>query len=164
MEATQYRWRSRDDFSRDLCIYEITRSTDTFSFVVMIFQYSKVGDYQLFHDLFSDPSWDIHRGTDGQVSDDVKFCIGLWEELGLVGKYGSLQPIHIKPDPSRSPTVFHNTLENIMNMKYGCGHVKFEETPPLEYTPSKVVPLVLDVRMSDLEVEEAIMKGIEKSL
>lgn len=170
-EPTQYKWRRKDDVTRNICVYEITRSTDQIPFTVLIHDYTTRGDIQLFSDLFWSDDWDEERGKDGQVSDDVKFCIQLWKDLGLKIKTGEdFQPKHIVHDLERFPTVYRNTLENVMNIRYGCGHTKVFDNMNCMYVNSTQegniirVPVKLDVNMTDEQVETTIKNAIDKKL
>lgn len=150
--VTEYSWRRKDDFSRDLCVYEITKSTQKVPFTVIIFHYSERGDAPLFPALFWSNDWDEGRGLDGNVTDDVQFCISFWKHLGLEKVHGPFKPCHIEHDLTCTPpSIYRNTLEKVMDLRFGNGNVV-------------TIPLDLSINMSEQDVEAAIMKGIEKSL
>lgn len=135
---TRYSWRFAQDETRDLGIYEIQREKYIdmngnieakleLPFTVIITDFSKKGKKQLFSDIFFSEDWDILRGTDGFISDDVQFCINLWKEFGLDKELGEdFQPKHINHDDIlRRPLLFRNSFEKVMSEKYGCGHTDF---------------------------------------
>ncbi len=122
--TTQYSWCFQEDKTRDIGIFEITRSTTTTPYTVLIHNYSKTGPIQLFSDIFYAPSWDINRGEDGVVSEDVCFLIGLWDELGLLKEKGeAFHPKHITYEPDRYPTVYRKCITDVMAQLYGNGMV-----------------------------------------
>ena len=164
----QYSWKSKDDPSRDLRIYEITRNDNKKPFTVVLRSFSKVGDKQLFSDLFWSDDWDEVRGKDGTVSDDIKFCIGLWKELGLEDVHGAFHPKHIEHDLDRFPIVYRNTLENVMSAQFGqgCGHsiVVDDKDHVQTDTSHPVIPLVFDCSESEEEVNRKIFNSMQKYL
>jgi len=130
-DQVHYSWRFKDDVSRNIRVYEIRRryfkkssgSHDDSErpFTVIIYDYTDVRDKKLFSDLFYSDDWDTTRGSDGNVSNDVKFCCELWREFGLDKLYGDFSPAHIEHDLTRAPPkVYRNTLENVMSDQYGC--------------------------------------------
>ncbi len=162
---TQYKWAFDQDKSRNIKIFEITRSTDPVPFTVLIHDYTTRGDKQLFSDLFFSDEWDECRGEDGQVSDDVRFCIQLWRDLGLTELLGEdFHPKHIEHDTDRWPTVYRNTMENVMSRKYGCGHSQVIIGHSTEYVDDGIirVPLNLTVGESDESIIDKISQGIVK--
>ena len=136
---TKYSWRYKDDKSRDIRVYEIRRAFTIFNddnvpegldtseipFTVVLHRYSQTGDKPLFSDLFYCDDWDENRGSDGKTSHDVRFCCSLWEDLGLHKENGPFTPSCIEHDLQRAPAVYRNKLENVMNIRYGCGHQTF---------------------------------------
>ena len=158
----EYKWQFKQDKSRDLGIHEIIRRDGQVEepFTVIIYNYSKVGDKQLFPDLFYSDDWDVGR-SDKHISDDVKFCINLWKQLGLEVEHGPFHPKHIVHDLSRSPIVYRNTMENVMNRKYGCGHTDFLDEPnPVTESSPHVIPLNFTVGESDESICQKIAQGI----
>lgn len=165
--ATQYKWKLLEDKSRDIAIYEITRSTDKIPHTILLHQYSKCGPQQLFSDLFFSDDWDECRGKDGNVSDDVKFCIELWKLLGCEESTGeSFQPKHIIHEMNRYPTVYRNTAENIMNIKYGCHSIEIHDEidTTLPEKNKLVIPLTFDCTESDEEITNKIQLAMEVEL
>lgn len=160
---TEYFWKFKTDESRNFGIHEITRINGDRRepFTVIIYNYSDVGDKQLFPDLFYSDDWDEGRSA-SVISSDVKFCIHLWKYLGLEEKYGVFHPRHIEHDLDRSPIVYRNTMENVMNRKFGCGHSRFEnavkETPVANDTAT--IKLDLTVGESDESIYEKIATGM----
>ncbi len=118
-EGPQYKWRFFDHPKRDIRVYEIVRSDCDKPWTIILFDYSKVGDEQLFSDIFYSVKWDEKRGDDGKVSYDIKFLINLWVELGLDKKYGSLAPRHIVYDDSRMPSVYRTPAVDVITQKFG---------------------------------------------
>ena len=158
----QYKWQFKEDKTRDLGIHEIIRLNDGKEepFTVIIHGYSKVGDKQLFPDLFYSDDWDLGRSAD-VISDDVQFCIHLWKQLGLEKEHGPFHPKHIVHDLDRSPIVYRNTLDNVMNIKYGCGHSQFVDTTnPVTKSSPHVIPLNFTVGESDESIYDKIAKGM----
>ena len=141
---TKYAWRFKADETRDLGIFEIRRSfyrgilpngdnqwdeTEA-PFTVVIYKYREQGDAFLFRSLFYCDDWDKLRGADGKISDDIQFCCELWEDLGLKRTFGQFSPPHIQWNTDNAPPIiYRNTMENVMNIKYGCGHTDIFEKP-----------------------------------
>ena len=150
-----YSWQFKEDKSRDFGIHEIKRGDDPFT--VIITQFSKVGHKQLFSDLFYSDDWD--EGRSDIPSNDVKFCIKLWNHLGLDKEHGPFHPRHIEHSLDRSPLVYRNTLENVMNIKYGCGHTQFV-TNVIESSSPHVVKLDISFQDSEETIFEKISKGL----
>lgn len=169
MVKLNYTWRRIDDHSRNLCAYEIQRANDKLPYTILIFNYTTIGDKQLFSDLFYASSWDERRGLDNEVSDDVKFCMSLWRELGLYDRYGEdFQPKHIEHDLDRVPQVYRKSIEQVFAKRFGTGEVetceccasyncKREESQPI------VIPLNLDIHDTDEEVANKIIESMEYS-
>jgi len=122
---SRYAVQSFNNMKMDIKIFEIRKEFHELPWTVIIFNHSKVGDRQLFSDLFSTQSWDKYRGEDGVVSDDVRFCINYWNELGMVEKYGPFVPECIQFDEDRMPAVYRSTADKVLMQKFGAGH-KFE--------------------------------------
>lgn len=171
--GVQYKWRMEPDYSRDLMVYEIWRSTDKVPHTIIIQQFSTFGHAQMFKDLFFSDDWDRERGNDGQVSDDIKFCCELWAELGLKEILGEeFQPKHIAHDSDRYPRVYRNTLENVMSIKYGCGHTEIIDTMDYEHienaeretTATTVIPLTFNIDETEDEMYKKLMDGIQEGL
>ena len=159
-----YTWKRIDDHSRNLSAYEIKRTKDTLPYTILIHDYLTNGDEQLFSDLFYCQSWDERRGLDGECSDDVKFCMALWRELGLYEKHGEdFQPKHIVHDLNRSPKIYRRPVEQVLEQRYGnkpvetclcCGtyDCKREST-------TNVIPLNLTMNDTDEDIANKIQLG-----
>ncbi len=129
MSGPQYAWKFREDKTRDMGMFEITRSTSPQPYTVLIHQYSQVGPIRLFSDIFYAKTWDENRGNDGEVSPDICFLIELWVELGLFAETGEhYHPKHIYHDPDRHPIVYRKGIEDVMAHLYGTGIVETVHT------------------------------------
>lgn len=165
LPTTKYSWKFEDDKIRDLRVYEIRKSTTAKPYTVLIHQYSKIGDRQLFNDLFWCDSWDEKRGAEG-VSDDVQFCICLWKELGLENILGPFLPKHIEHDLQRSPIVYREFLENVMARRYGKGLID-TTSAVCDFHPTEGVrklEINLDTRMSLSDSERLILDTIRRAV
>jgi hypothetical protein len=160
----QYKWQFKQDKSRNFGIHEIIRLDGDIQepVTVIIYNYSKTGDKQLFPDLFYSDDWDEGRRCD-VISDDVQFCIRLWKQLGLEKEHGPFHPRHIEHDTDRSPIIYRNTMENVMNRKFGCGHSQFMDTIEESSPHSEVIPLTFDISESDESIYNKIANGIIKA-
>ncbi len=169
----EYTWQFKEDKSRDFGIHEVVRKVPTKSvvsyreepFTVIIAKYSKFGDKQFFSDIFYSDDWD--EGRSDVPSDDVKFCIKLWAYLGLDKEHGPFHPKHIEHSLDRCPLVYRNTMDNVMNRKYGCGHSQFvgghnefDGSHEIEASSPHVIKLDLTIGESDDSIYEKIVKGI----
>jgi len=167
----QYKWQFQQDTTRDIGVYEITRSTDTVPHTVLIHRFSTRGPRQLFSDIFYSDDWDADRGNSGiGASDDVRFLCELWKELGLKEQTGEdFQPKHVTEfqEPDRYPTVYRNALENVMTIKYGCGHTDIVHdvaVPDNSTSNNKVIPLVFDINDSQEVMMEKVHRGIKEAM
>ena len=164
----EYTWQFKEDKSRDFGIHEVVRRVPTSNayvftkepFTVIVAQFSKVGHKQFFSDLFYSDDWD--EGRSDIPSDDVKFCIMLWNHLGLDKEHGPFHPKHIEHSLDRTPIVYRNTMDNVMNRKYGCGHSQFlgPIAEEIEASSPHVIKLDLTVGESDESIYNKIAKGI----
>ena len=122
-----YNWNFKNLPYPDIGIYEITRAFEKpngalevdLPFTVVIHEYSIRGDQPLFPSLFFARAWDAHRGTDGNVSSDVQFCIELWKELKLPGEF---TPDCLVFDYTRVPIVYRRSMEQAMNHIIGIAN------------------------------------------
>ena len=165
----QYKWQFRQDTTRDIGVYEITRSTDTVPHTVLIHAFSARGPRQLFSDIFYSDDWDSDRGKSGLgASDDIRFLCELWKELGLKEQTGEdFAPKHVVQESDRYPTIYRNTLENVMNIKYGCGHTDIihDVSGDAGSTSNRVVvPLVFDINDSDDVMMEKVQQGMKEAM
>lgn len=135
MKELHYAWTFKEIKECDFGVYEVKRAERNGDgwvieepFTVVIHEYSKRGDYPLFQGLFHCGAWDPERGSDSLVSSDVKFCIELWKEFGLVDEYGPFTPIHIQPDHGRIPVVYRRPMHQVLTQAFGCAHVDIERS------------------------------------
>ncbi len=119
METPKYSARFIDADKVDIRVFEIKKSNVTLPWTIIVFDHSKVGDRQMFSDIFYSSDWDEKRGEDGFVSDDIKFCIGYWKELGLDKLHGNFSPSHVQFDEKRIPAVYRKDAEEVIMKKFG---------------------------------------------
>ncbi len=169
MTKNNYSWRRVDDYTRNVCAYEIKRSNTFLPYTVVIYNYSDTGDKQLFSDLFYSQSWDERRGLDGELSDDVMFCIRLWRELGMYEKTGEdFQPKHIEHDLDRVPKIYRRNVDQVMQHLFSPG--KEIETCECcasfncKRNVSRVVPINLTYQDSNEQIAEKIQEAFNQGL
>ncbi len=166
----KYKYRYKEDDTRNICVYEIQRDVPNQDpYTVIVYDFARLGHRQLFNDIFWCDSWDSERDGTNEISSDIKFLIGLWEELGLVEETGEqFHPKHIEHDLLQYPTIYRRPMEEVMARKYGNANVQFVDSiaPVTDSvsTPSTpapvVIPLTFDINDTDMEIEHKIKKGI----
>jgi hypothetical protein len=168
--TVQFRWAFEHDKGRNVKGFEVWRSTDSVPHTVLIHDYDKRGDKQFFSDIFWSDDWDASRGAEG-VTDEIKFLCQLWQDLGLKEIEGEdFQPKHVVFEHDRFPTVYRNTLENVMAQQFGCGHsreltqAEMEEEPVQQpyVDPADIIriPLVFNGTESYDELASVVAKGV----
>lgn len=133
----EYSWRFKDDVSRNIRVYEITRTyvyekgrpVTNKPFTVILYDYPTVRDKKLFSDLFFSDEWG--RNT------DVNFCAELWKEFGLEDLHGPFTQEQIEHDLTRAPPkIYRDTIENVMDTRFG--------NQPLDMVKSKKSKIILE--------------------